>query len=564
MDPIASRQFRAMWQLKQRLLWRFWEKRGQAYRWSLLISFLFSSLLAIAVALGFSFLVYYPTQMTGKQSLSTEILAYLWLGPFLIISLMWMISPLIFVMKNESLSLDVSRLTRYPISYRTLHGFHTLLAWLEPWTLFFYPLALGLFVAGLAWGKLSIAIPLMILIALWMAVHTFWNRLFQDLITLLFTSRYLREALSLLLLLTIIMISFIPALISEQTGLEDLKDLKAPSIEMFLYQWPTWQKIQPLLNGLMFATPTGYFVRALAGLYGNQWQWWWQGCLGLLAWIALAQILGVALLRKLFSEPPAINQIKRSELNSDWARRLKLPLSEILRVMILKDLRTLFRSILGKLSFFLTPLLVVVLRVVGLGAAPSTSPEALLLGMISYIFMTSLFLYINFFGPDGQGFKLYLLSATSPRQLLLAKNLALALFASGEFAIVLVLFVIFYQQAGLALIAFACCSFVTLLAGVLSMGTLLSIRFPAQMDLNQTQYRQSNGTPVLMALQVLMVLSALTALPLGLAYYQAESLTLLSFSLSLFSLWAWWLILNYSASQLQDEQLSILAQLEKD
>lgn len=564
MDPIATRQFQAMWQLKRRLLGHFWKQRGQAYRWSLLISFIFSALLAIAVALGFSFLVYYPSQLTGNQRLSVELLPYIWIAPFLALSVMWMISPLIFVMKNESLSLDISRLTRYPISYRSLHLFHTLLAWLEPWTLFFYPLAVGLFLAGLAWGKLSIALPLLILIALWMAVHTLWNRLFQDLITLLFTSRYLREVLSLLLLLTIILLSFIPALISEQTGLEDLKGLKAPNLEMFLYQWPTWQKVQPLLNGLIVATPTGYFVKALAGLYGNQWQWWWQGCLGLVAWVILAQVLGVALLRRLFSEPPAVSQVKRTELGSNRARHFKLPLSEVLRVLILKDLRTLFRSILGKLSFFLTPLLVVILRVVGLGAAPSTSPEALLLGMISYIFMTSLFLYINFFGPDGHGFKLYLLSATSPRQLLLAKNLALALFASGEFAVVLVLFVVFYQQASLALISFACCSFVTLLAGVLSLGTLLSIRFPAQMDLNQTQYRQSNGTPVLMALQVLMVLSGLAALPLGLAYFQAESLTLLSFCMSVLSLWAWWLILKASATQLQHEQLNILAQLEKD
>lgn len=564
MDSIAARQFQAMWQLKQRLLWRFWKQRGQAYRWSLLISFIFSTLLAIAVALGFSFLLYYPTQLTGKQQLSIEILPYLWLFPFLMISMMWMISPLLFVMKNESLSLDISQLTRYPISYRTLHLFHTLLAWLEPWTLFFYPLALGIFISGLAWGKLDIAIPLLILIGLWMAVHTLWNRLFQDLITLLFSSRYLKEALSLLFLLTIIMLSFLPALISEQSGLEDLKGLKAPNLEMFLYQWPIWQKIQPLLNVLLFGTPVGYFVRALAGLYGNQWQWWWQGCLGLVGWILLAHLFGIVLLRRLFSEPPAIAQIRQTELSADRARHFKIPIPEVLRLMILKDLRTLFRSILGKLSFFLTPLLVVILRVVGLGAAPSTSPEALLLAMISYIFITSLFLYINFFGPDGHGFKLYLLSATSPRHLLLGKNVALALFASAEFALVLVLFVVFYKQADLALIGFACCSFVTLLAGVLSLGNILSIRFPAPMDLNQTQYRQSNGTPVLMALQVLMVLSGLAALPLGLAYFQAESLTLISFSLSLLSLWAWWLILKESAGLLQQEQLTILAQLEKD
>jgi len=41
--------------------------------------------------------------------------------------------------------------------------------------------------------------------------------------------------------------------------------------------------------------------------------------------------------------------------------------------------------------------------------------------------MTSLFLYINFFGSDHEGFKLYVLAAVPERRLLLAKNLALAL-----------------------------------------------------------------------------------------------------------------------------------------
>lgn len=566
MDAIKRQQFRALFQLKWRLLMRFWSQRDELYRWSMLLSVGFSALMAIALGvLGGMLLASLPLAPAlnpgaGKSagsSMGLELLQYIWTLVFLGLGSLWMLSPLMFVIKNENLSLDISRLTRYPIAYSTLHAFHTLLAVFEPWSLFFYPLMLGIAV-GTVWTSGLIALgPVLILLGLWVALHIAWSRLLQDMVTLLFSSRYLREGLTLAIILGIILLTFLPALISERGNFESLQGLRAPSLELLLYQWPVWLKLQPLLSALVQASPAGWFVQGLSGVQQQDLRLWLTGCLQLLLWTGLAQLIGVALLRRLFLEPPAAVSLPRRQQTARLARyRLRWP--HMLRTLVLKELRTFFRSILGKLSFFLTPLLIMILRLVGLGSTPVASSHSLLLGMTVYIFMTSLFLYINFFGPDQDGFKLYLLAGLPERSLLLAKNLALALFASGQFAIVLILYVLLYRQLDLATLWFGICSFLSLLLGVLSMGNLLSLRFPAGMDLNQTQYRQSNGTPILLGLQVMTLLALLTSSPLWLARWHQEPLWLLSAGLTGLMALAWWLLLPFCEQLLHTQRWAIL------
>ncbi|MGV3523983.1 MAG: hypothetical protein ACO1RX_07150 [Candidatus Sericytochromatia bacterium] len=558
MDALTLRQLRALWQLKLRLQLRFWEQRDSLYRWSMALSIGFSCLLALALAVGVGTVVNLLTPMAVPAQFGLELVKLFWLGIFLVLSVLWVLSPLIFVMKNESLTLDISRLTRYPIAYRTLHAFHSLLALLEPWTLFFYPTALALLAVALYRNGPVVLGPMLVLLLLWIMMHTVWSRLLQDLITVMFTSRWLREFLSIGLILLVILLSFVPALLSERTALEELSGIRASSPELFLYQWPTWRRLQPALTALLYFSPTGWFVHGLAGALQQHWQSWAEGCLGLFAWMSLANLWGVNLLRRLFTEPMAAHSI-RQQREQTFLARWRLPgLSFGLRALVLKELRVYFRSLLGKLSFCLTPLLVLIMRVVGLGTSESASPASLVLGMTAYIFMTSLFLYINYFGPDGEGFKLYLLAGIPPRQLIIGKNIALGLFASAEFALVLVLFVLIYPQVDQQAVLFGCGAFVALLMGVLTLGNLLSLRFPGVMDLNQTQYRQSNGTPVLLALQVLSLLALVVGATLWLALRRQESPILLVVNLAALTSLSWWLLLPFSERLWQARRWQIL------
>ncbi|HEY9843373.1 MAG TPA: hypothetical protein V6D23_23075 [Candidatus Obscuribacterales bacterium] len=568
MEALTLRQLQALWRLKLLLLLRFWNQRDAVYRWTMLFSVLFSGIVAITLGMGIGWIVYILAPTGDSRLLGPELLQYLWLGVFLVLSLVWMLSPLLFIMKNESLTLDVSRLTRYPIAYRTLHSFHTLLALLDPWTLFYYPLVLGILLAVIARGGSPLFAPVLILLLLWVLVHTVWSRLLQDLISVLFTSRHLREVLSLGAIVLVILIAFVPAMITEQTSLEELAGIfrgtsgQVLNLELILFQWPTWRLLHPLMTLLLYFTPAGAFVHALAGLLYDHWDWWIQGCIALFCWMALANFLGIRLLRRLFTEPAESMPVAGGLLQSQARWRLPL-LPYDIRVLVLKELRTYFRSILGKLSFFLTPMLAVVLRLIGLGASGNYAPASLLLGMTIYVFMTSLFLYINYFGSDGEGFKLYLLSGIAPRRLILAKNLALGLFSGAEFAIVLVLFVLLYRRADADTICFGIGAFVFMLMGVLALGNILSTRFAAAMDLNQTQYRQSNGTPILLALQVLSMLTASAGIALWLATSRNEPLWPVGLTLAALMTLAWRLLLPFSENLLATQSLNILDQVTK-
>lgn len=560
MTPLRLRQLQALLRLKLLLLQRFWNQRDKVYKWSLLISTLFTTALSLLLGSGVGWLVFLLAPSDGSDLFGAELLQDLWLTVFLLISLIWLLSPLLFIMKNESLALDVSRLTRYPISYRTLHGFHTLLALLDPWTLFYYPIALGVLAAMGVRGGPGLLAPVGLLLGLWILAHTAWSRLLQDLITMLFTSRRLREVLSLGVILTVILVSFVPAVLSEQLSLEQLSSVRAPSLELYLFQWPLWRQLYGVLSLLLYATPAGGLVHGLAGLLYHQRSWWLQGCAMLAGWTGLAWLLGVNLLRRLFTEPARLAQKTHAglQLRSRW----RLPgLPYDLRVLVLKELRTYFRSILGKLSFFLTPMLTVVLRLIGLGASSHAAPASLLLGMIVYVFMTSLFLYINYFGADGEGFKLYLLSGLPARRLILAKNLALGLFSAAEFAVVLILFALLYRQLDTDTLVFGIGAFGYMLMGVLSLGNLLSLRFASAMDLNQTQYRQSNGTPILLALQALSLLAGIASLALWQAGSRHEPLWLVGLTLAGLMTLAWHLLLPFCTQLLVNRGWDILEQI---
>lgn len=562
MEAITLRQLQALWKLKLLLLQRFWRQRDAVYKWTMLFSVLFTGGLSLLLGSGLGWLIYLMAPAGKDSALGPEMLQYLWMTVFLVISLVWLLSPLLFIMKNESLSLDVSKLTRYPISYRTLHSFHTLLALLDPWTLFYYPMVLGILTAVLARGGGSLVLPAGALLALWVLVHTVWSRLLQDLITILFTSRRLREVLSLTVILLVILFSFLPAMLTEQISVEQFANIQAPNLEIFLFQWPIWRTLYPLMTLLLYTTPAGAFVHGLAGLLYGQSGWWLQGCLALSCWTALANLLGIRLLRRLFTEPA--QTVQRQNAGLQVGARWRLPLLPYdIRIIVLKELRTYFRSILGKLSFFLTPILTVVLRLVGLGTANAFAPSSLLLGMTVYVFMTSLFLYINYFGSDGEGFKLYLLSGIRARRVILAKNLALGLFSGAEFAIVLVLFVLLYRRADPDTLAFGLGAFGYMLMGTLALGNILSLRFASAMDLNQTQYRQNNGTPILLALQVLSLLAGIASLALWQATSRHEPLWLFGLTLTALMTIAWRLLLPFSESLLVSQGWNILEQVTK-
>ena len=557
---LRARQFRALLNLQQRLMLRFWQGQGQMYRWSTGLSHGFSLLLSLALTFGVGFVIAIPGIDSLQHNLPPQLVFWLWGFALSVLGFMWTLSPLLFLMKNENLSLDLRKLIPYPISTGVLHRFHSLLAFFEPWSLFFYPICLGILWSSAYWPDTHLIIRLGIipLILLWSGVHTLGNRLLQDLMLSLFRSRYWKELLSLILLFIVIFVSFIPAFFAEQMALYTPPKQLAGSPETLLYSLPFWLNLETVFNGILYFTPPGVFAQGLWALYQHDLKLWVWQVLSLSLWFILIYFESWHLMQRLLHEaetPHPRPQVQKRAL------RIKIPLPDVVYAIALKDLRTYFRSLLGKLAFFLTPLMVLLLRGAGLGSHHQQQPYHYLLSMISYLFLTSMYLYINHFGHEGEGFKHYILSGVSPQHIFWGKNLALGLFGSAQFSLITGLFILLYPNLDTAILGFGWFSFFTMLLGVLSLGNLLSIRTPGPMNLNQSHYRQSNGTPILLGFQVLMVLSGLMALPLLIYAWKGTPLIILGMAVCSLMGVGWFYITQYAAQIFGSEAPYILSQI---
>lgn len=559
-DALQRQQLRALFHLQQHLLQRFWTRQGSLYRWSTVLSYGFSALLACALAAGIGFLIAIPG-LSGISDANVPIpekfLLWLWTFALGVLGFMWTISPLLFLIKNESLSLDLRKLMRFPIASEVLHRFHSLLAFFEPWSVFFYPTCLAIIWSSSYWPEVTLLsrLCLLPLLGFWICVHTLGNRFLQDLMLTLFRSRYWKESLSLLLLFVIMFVSFVPAFMAEQLSTTPQLNLRSHNPETLLYSLPFWLTFETVINLFLYFSPPGLLVQGLGDLRLNDYSNWAQHTLSLALWGGMIYFLSWKRLQHLLHEPEHLTRkIRKKPLLIHFS----LPLPAIVKVIALKDLRTYFRSLLGKLAFFLTPLMVILLKGAGLGRDGSAHHHTYLLSIIGYVFLTSMYLYINFFGHESEGFKHYILSGTKPYLILLGKNLALFLFACAQFSIISTLFTLLYTGIPLEVLFFGWLSFLSMALGIISLGNLLSIRTPGPMDLNQSHYRQNNGTPILLGFQVLMLLSVIQAIPLWLAWWQEQPILLLSSVLTAFSAISWLLILRYAARIFPQEAPNIL------
>jgi hypothetical protein len=553
MAALIFQQFKSLFALQFKLLQRAWEHPSAMKKWGLIVAFLVGSGLAGTLGWVVGYLVIVLGRYAREGALQSQLMLYVFLLLLGLFSILWLLSPLLFALQNENLHLDLHKLLIYPISFRGLYALHTLTGLLEPWSLFFYPLLLGLVIGGVILEGQAVLAILLILALLFGLIHVVWSRLLVNSLASLMAQRHLRERAILLLLLGMIILSFLPAFMGQalenQTDLQN--SLKNPQI---------WQYLRLPLNVCLAFTPPGMATLVLTGALEAQFSQIIFALLGLFMWLILGNYLGTALLKEMYTHSPGLAE--QSPTPSLWWKTDLLGfLPYALGLIVKKELRSLSRSVIGKLCFFLTPFLIVMLRVFALGPVAHVLPATtVLLSALAYIFMTSLFLFCNLFGLDGQGFKLYLYGGMSIRKLLLGKHLAMALFSATEFLLVIYLYLIFFEPIAFEAISFICLAFLTVLIGVLGLGTLISIRFPSPLDLNQTRYRQS-ATPVLLAFQMLSLFLLLPALAQFLAKFWHQPRTLVMAGFLICVIVSYRLLFRFCEELFQEQRLVILEKI---
>jgi hypothetical protein len=549
-ELILPQQLKSLFQLQFRLLQRAWSQPSALQKWGVVVGLLVTGGLASVLGWVIGSLVTILGIYAREGPFQAQVVGYIFLVLLGLFGLIWLFSPLLFALQNDNLHLDLNKLLIYPLSFQSLYALHTLTGLIEPWSLFFYPLLIGLICGGVIVVGTGALAPLMILALLFGLLHIVWSRLLVNSLNSFLAHRRLRESAMLLLLLGIVVLAFLPALLGQQ--LENNPDwqswIKSPAV---------WTQLTLPLNLLLAFSPAGMASLALNGVLQGQYSQVYQAEVGLFLWLVLGNYLGTALLRHMYTASPGLAE-QANAAPRWWKSDLLFFLPYDLGLIVKKELRSLSRSVIGKLCFFLTPFLLVILRVFAFGpVAHAIPPTAVLLSAITYIFMTSLFLFCNLFGLDGQGFKLYLYGSLPAARLLLGKQLAMALFCSAEFLLVLYLYLVIFNPLHWETLLFVVLAFATVLVGVLGLGTLISIRFPTPLDLNQTRYRQS-ATPVLLAFQMLSLLLALPALAQVLAHFGQQPRSLvMAFFLGCVCL-SHKLLFQFCTELFQDQKLSIL------
>lgn len=503
---MKSIQILALLRLQLILLRRAWATPSA--RTIQIFSFLLSGVMALSLGGILGWLVILLTTFAQQDSLQATFSQWLFLLLWGAISVIWLIAPLLFVIQHEHLHLDPQSLLIYPLSFFNLYAMYTFTGLLEPWSLFFYPLLLGLCGGALVSIGARAILPLLLLFVIFTAIQVVWSRLLVHLFDSLLRSRKGRESGTLVLIAGLLLLAFVPAFIGQalETHPEWQSLLREPQIVSSLHlPLNLLLSFSPpgLATGVLLAAIQGHMVESLSALGG------------LCCWLCLGICCGQALFRQFITQPPVSTGPQRRW--SLWQTDLLAFLDYRTALLVKKDLRTLQRSVLGKLCFLLTPSLLLLIRLLTPLPPRSTWPSTLLLiGSMGYIFTINLFLFCNFFALDGPGFKHYLTAPVPIGTLIQAKHLALGCFVSLDFLCVLYLYQAFFVPISLETLCFVLLAFATVLLGVLSMGTFLSIRFASALDLNQSRVRQS-ATPLMLAFQFLSLFLLLPALAQALA-----------------------------------------------
>lgn len=296
-ELILPQQLKSLFQLQFRLLQRAWSQPSALQKWGVVVGLLVTGGLASVLGWVIGSLVVILGLYAREGPFQAQLVGYLFLVLLGLFGLIWLFSPLLFALQNDNLHLDLNKLLIYPLSFQSLYALHTLTGLIEPWSLFFYPLLIGLICGGVIAVGTSALAPLMILALLFGLLHIVWSRLLVNSLNSFLAHRRLRESAMLLLLLGIVVLAFLPALLGQQ--IENNPDwrswIKSPAV---------WTQLTLPLNLLLAFSPAGMASLALTGVLQGQYSQVYQAEVGLFLWLVLGNYLGTALLRYMYTASP--------------------------------------------------------------------------------------------------------------------------------------------------------------------------------------------------------------------------------------------------------------------
>jgi hypothetical protein len=386
---------------------------------------------------------------------------------------------------------DLRKLRFYPVHLKQFYRLHLVSLLAEPLFLFFLPSQLailtGLFIT-IGWRT----VYAFVLLILFNMILLCWGSVLVQWATRLLGGRRRKEALVLVLPAAGVLIALIPHWIVRGGFLSGEKS----SLILKFFHWlPSGWVAKGFRNLAYFH---GFGLEALAllilALLG-----YYLGKRNLAKWLYSGQ-------GALFSSSSSAGRVKQ--------RAWKLPLvSDAFSALLEKEIKYYFRSSQGRLTF-VWPVVYVALcaflvlpRLQEVGGFEKETAVLALMPFVAFFFMFFLPFYVDLFGYDGQGTKLYYLSPAVFHQVLAAKCLAICWlgFLGLVESALLCLIVFRYLHAGGALMALGSmlAGFTVLLGG----GVILSCYFPKPMKIFAVRGNNPPHISVFLALFLMAIAS---------------------------------------------------------
>ncbi len=465
--------------------------------------------LSLGMAFGFGALTFFASQSADELLLQVSLYVI-----FYVLLLFGILVPLLLATGNPGF--ESIRFLQFPISHKKLYGITLSACFGNPEHLFYYPTLITLFSVGFFAFGAKTWIGLIILLFI-LFFHVVWNHTLVLIFQRIMRKRRMREIVVLIAFMLFIFLSLMPAL-SELL----VEKFKGKDISHLTSILPVLAKI-----GKIF--PPSMAAEGLFALHQNDIVASLLNAMGLLVWISLGVALGYHMYihyhlgdkgkiqkRKIEMKGERLS-IVPSKLHFLESLALSFLPIEILAV-VSKDLRYLFRSVLGKFNFFMMPVFVmIVVFIIGrmlkqpfLGMEPG---DLLLYGMLLYVILFSNNMMNNAFAWEGNGVRSYFLNPTLPRSILIGKNLAIWLYNFLLFIICIVIWSVLVQVPSPFTLLTAILLFNIALLTFTTAGNFISILFPVRRDMS-TIRNQPSQVGILLSLFSFSVIVGIIAFSL--------------------------------------------------
>jgi ABC-2 type transport system permease protein len=438
---------------------------------------------AIGVAVGFALLMHFA--IANEQALGMR-------TAFLVVFYTFFVFGVVLPVLSGAMNpgFDASPLRLFPIAPRKLYAITLGANFFYSEHLLYYPALVAVGVTGVLLPGTHVTAGLAVL-ALTLVFYVVWANVFTLSLTSIMRNRRSREILAILAILILLGFALLPSFLEDTDG--NIAIENRPHLE-------TLARMAFAVGEVLPPTLAAEALTALhtSGLGEARLYMFW-----LLTWDVAGLALGYwVFLRLHLGERGSVRRVvrtRKSPVPRGGPRRHLSAESPALafiprevRAVAAKELRYLFRSVIGKFNLIVMPLFVVFVAFVFGRRVSGTyfgfaADDLVLFGILAYTALFSNNFVNNAFAWEGEGIRMYFTGPVPLHRILAGKNLGVWVYNTALLAIVLVTWTLISGLPGLSTLFSAVVLYGACILVFTALGNLISVLFPVARDISSVR-----------------------------------------------------------------------------